>query len=344
MKSLTIKIEYILLAVAINYTPILSAQNNYDGILVQPSTANGTTFYYGEPFEIYFRIVNTKNSVNYYYRPGISVNTRVSLKDIRTGKFLPNLAELMPNHATGSRLERMKTIKPDENRAYQPNEYSYHSYEMYQFFGSDKLSEKKLRHSMLIYKLRAVPVGEYELTFDYDLYPSGKTIKAIHRFKVLELPTKETEAFQRYIRSTEYACKAHFDGDRNYSAKHPDSYDNFIKDYPNSIYANHAFMNMITQSYSYAEGGPSLAERITKFEEYLVYYPKLRNDNLRVLYSAYLPEFIKLIPGKDIKKGLDSFLLKVKDENPEISDMLVRSAMFNHQITGLTNYARADNR
>jgi hypothetical protein len=197
---------------------------------------------------------------------------------------------------------------------------------------------------MLAYKLNGVPVGEYELTFEYDLYPVAKTIKATHRFKVLDVPLNEKEALQHYIRSTEYACKAHFYDERNYSAGHPDSYDNFLKKYPSSIYSNYAFLNMVTESYGYAQGGASLDERIKKFEEYLNYYPKLRNDNLRFLYVGYLPEFIKLIPGKDLMMELDNFLLKIKDDNPEISDHLIRSAMFFHKITGLTNYARQDNR
>jgi hypothetical protein len=267
------------------------------------------------------------------------------LKDIYTGKFILNLGEFPSNDATGSQLEKMKNVKPDSQReAYRPNEFGFHAYEMEQFFGGEQLSDKKLRFSKLRYKLNAVPVGEYELTFEYDLYPGAKTIKATHRFKVLNVPPNEKDAFQHYIISTEYACKAHFYGERNYSSSHPDSYDNFLKKYPKSIYSNHAFLNMITESYGYAQGGAPLDKRIAKFEEYMNYYPKLRNDDLRLLYAANLPEFIKLIPGKEIMKELDNFLLKVKYDNPEISDMLIRSAMFHHHITGLTNYARQDNR
>lgn len=51
-------------------------------------------------------------------------------------------------------------------------------------------------------------------------------------------------------------------GDRNYSKAHPDSYENFIADYPNSIYANHALMNMVIHVYSNAQGGPSQSDRI----------------------------------------------------------------------------------
>jgi hypothetical protein len=320
------------------------AQNEHDGILVAASTANGTKFYYGEPFNLYFKFTNTKNSINYYYKPEVSINTRISLRNIQTGKSVRNTDTTPISHYGSARRDIMSGKQPSGIDAYQPNESGYDSYQINEYFGIEKLSDKRLRHNLLIYKLWAVPVGEYEFTFEYDLLPSKKTLKATHRFKVEAVPDKEQNAFRKYIQATEHAAKAHFDGDRNYSASHPDSYDNFIKDYSNSIYANHAYLNMVTESYYYAEGGVTMTDRIEKFKEFAGYYFKLRNDNMKILYVAYLPMFLKLIPGKDVRKELDLFLLKIKDENPEISDMLVSSASFYYKIKGLTNYARSDKR
>lgn len=335
---LVIKVNIFLMGV-LGFSGQTLAQN-YDGITVESSGTNGNSFYYGEPFNVYFKVKNTDNSINYVFKPEEYVNLKFSLKEVNSNSNVPNLEALVMNDLILNKRDRMKTKKPSKSEYYSPMEEGYKAIMLLEYFGSDKLSQKKLRHSSLVYALKAIPPGEYELTIEYRLYPSDKVIKATHRFKILKIETKEQQAFQRYVSATEYACSSHFYGDRNYSASHPDSYDNFIKDFPKSIYATHAFMNMMTQSYYYAQGGPSLNERVAKFKEYLNYYPELVKNTKKMDYISYLPKMITLIPGKDLKKELDSFLLKIKDDNPEISDKLIRTAMFRHNITGLTNYAR----
>ena len=85
---------------------------------------------------------------------------------------------------------------------------------------------------------------------------------------------------------------------------------------------------MVTHIYSNAQGGLSQADRIAKFEQFARYYPKLKNNTLKMDYVSQFPRFISLIPGKDVKREVDNFLREIRDDNPEISDKLIRTAFF----------------
>lgn len=318
------------------------SQSNSSGGISILQLANEKTFVYGEPFNLFFKILNSEQRTNYVYKPEDDANIKIILMDLKTGKPVKDVERFLPNDQTMLRRERMKSEKPDEGRAYQPNEAGFIAYSINKYFGTDNLTTKKFRHNRLVYLLRALPVGKYELTVKYTLYPSDQTIQSSHKFEVIDVPAEEQTAFQRYLAATEYACRSHYYGDRNYKSTDPNSYENFIKAFPTSIYGPHAFLNMVTEVYTYANAGPSDNERLSRFKEYVSYGGKLRTFNQKMNFVSYLPEIASLAFKGDKTKtfeSLDLVLQDFKSENPEISEKLIRTASQQKGILGLKSYA-----
>jgi hypothetical protein len=331
-----IAVGFMLICCSITY----SQEKGQDGIILEPTSANVDSYYYGEPFNLYFRIENTKNTPNYYYRPAEGINFQIRLKNLKTGYV--SIKEYVPDDIYNP--QEMRTKKPTESKAYKANELNFYPIDAFAYFGSQYLTDKKLRSSDIIHKMRAIPVGDYELEVEYTLMPGSNVIKTSSKFKILPIPEKEKEAFQRYVQAMEYAGMTHFYADRNYSETHSYSFENFVKDFPNSVYANHAFLTMVREIYMYAQTGPTETQRNARLKEYVNYYDRLRNDNIKMEYVLNLPDVVTSIPGRDAKKELNGFLNKIKNENPDLSKRLIQSARVKNNISGLTNYAIRDNR
>jgi hypothetical protein len=313
--------------------------SSHDGVSIYSASTNTSTFYYGEPVVVYFQFINTTAQVKSYYKPQADVNLVYELKNKTTGNVLSLRNQIS---AAGQMRGAMKT-KPPKN-PYKPNEYGYYSIALNEQFGTVLLSNSQIAGSNeLVDKLVALPVGKYEMSLQYHLFPGDKSLKLRYEFEILPLDVAMEQELEQYVRSTVYSAKSHFYTGKNYSSRHADSFENFLSKNPKSIYANHAFLNMIIGIYHYAAAGPSNAERFQKFAEYVQYYSQLRNNTIKMDYVNYLPTAIKNQPNKNVKAELDAFLQKIKGENPEISKMLIRSALFEYDIQGLTNYA-IDNR
>jgi hypothetical protein len=333
---------FVLLLIFVSASYGVAQNNTSNGISILP-LANEKTFVYGEPFYLYFKITNAKDGVNYVYKPEDDININIVLTDLTTGKPVNDIGGFLPNDHTISRVQQMKLEKPTESDAYLSGEFGFIAYHINKYFGIENLSTKKFRHNKMIYFLRTLPVGKYEFTVKYPLYPSSQTIQSSHKFEVVDVPANEQTAFQRYIAATEYACRSHYKGDRNYKKSNENSYEQFINDFPKSIYATHAFVNMVTESYGYANAGPTESERMTKFNEYLSYSGKLRTFNEKMNYVSYLPDIASLASNGDARKtfeSLDLVLQKLKNENPEISQKLIRTASQRKGISGLKSYAK----
>jgi hypothetical protein len=312
------------------------AQNNStDGIVIDPSSVNEKTFYYGEPAHIYFRITNTKSSTNYYYKPVRFVNVSFSMRSVSTGKKLTERNRL-GGHALSVLTDTQMKKVPDQNQAFKPGETVHYDLFVNDEFGTERLSNESYT-SRLNEELRTLPVGNYEVTMDYLVLPANIKLTATYRFRIAALPAEEQEAFNRYVNSTSYAAKNHVKGDNNYSKDHPSSYENFLKDYPNSIFSNHAFINMVDQVYGYMSSTPLQKEM---FKKYLAFYSDIRNNSIKMGFIKYVPEFINTIDKANAKSELDKYLKKIEQENWELSNRLIRFSETNLKIGGLVNYAK----
>jgi hypothetical protein len=335
----------IVLVIFLTNTKVVSqTTSSYDGIKIEEAEFNKKQFIYGEPISIYLKYSNTKAEINYYHKPMTYVNIKFFLKNITSGEVFDG-----QHHAWGSagwsRDEMKKKPPSDRDSYFLPGESVYFPIPMGQFFGVVQLSDKKLYHNDITYSLRTVPIGEYELIFEYYLYPVDKKLTNSYTFKVLPVPDGEKTAFEKYIESSEYACNAHFDGNGNYSATHVLSYENFLQKFPNSVYSDHAYLNMVTESYYYAKGGPSISQRIEKFKEFLNYYGNIKNKQVKLEYIFWVPEFIKFVYPNDMHNQLDKFLKSIKNEDPKLSGLLIILSEERHQVMSLKNYAqeRVDN-
>ncbi|MGB3776898.1 MAG: hypothetical protein WA960_00960 [Tunicatimonas sp.] len=160
-------------------------------------------------------------------------------------------------------------------------------------------------------------------------------------FEVVTVPTNQQEAFQQFVKTTTYACNAHYYGEENYTQSHPDSYENFLRQYDKSPYGQYAFIDMVTQIYLYR--GVSADLRNEKFKTYYKFFPQINNSNLKIYYVAYLPMIVERVSGWNIKEKLDQFLKdQLIDEHPDISEALIAAAELypRAKVEGLTNYAK----
>src|SRR5688572_10910768 len=62
------------------------AASSHDDIYLEVSSVNVNTVFYGEPYRVFFRFSNKKNSVNHYHKPASQVNIKFNLKNVATGK------------------------------------------------------------------------------------------------------------------------------------------------------------------------------------------------------------------------------------------------------------------
>ncbi len=281
---------------------------SYNGIEVRPAPTNAITFFYGEPINIYFEFSNSSQELKRYHKPLTWVNLDYYLKSKYDGK------ETRANinfWETGGHIRGSLQEEPTKDQSYQPGEYGQYVIHVNDQFGSESLTQKQVSENHDLGKrLWSLPVGSYELVLKYFLFPSDKVLITSFAFQVVSLPAQEKAAFFQYVNTTVYASNAHFWANKNYSASNPDSYENFIKSHPNSLFAQYAFVDMVREIYNYP--GPSQAAKTAKYKEYFQYYPKLKKSNLKMDYLRFLPEFYSRIPGTDVKKELDAVLLKIK--------------------------------
>ena len=312
----------------------LAQQVAYDGIYLKSSPINESTFYFGEPIYLHFDISNQKDVLNLYYIPQAYTNTQIELRDRETNQIVGEVGWRGVSH----RRDEWRGKPPSENYAFQPQESLIFQVFLNDEFGSVKLTEPEY-YNALADRLKTLPVGKYKLTFKYFLFPSSEALVSRANFEVLEVPTAVQDAFNQYVKTTTYACNAHYFGENNYTQSHPDSYENFLRQYNDSPYSQYAFVDMVTQIY-YRKGMPENLQN-QHFKSYYEFFPKITNNNFKFYYAVYLPMVVQHTPGQQTKESLDKFLREqLVDEHPDLSEALIQAAKFYTKVEGLKNYAK----
>ena len=330
------RIPYILIVFAFLVYRSTQAQStaSYDGIYVRPSSVNETTFLHGEPIYIYFNVVNEKNVSNPYYIPQRQINVQLTLRNRETNETYGGEEWSQVSH----KRNRWQHQPPTKEYSFRPKEDLVFQVYVDDEFGTERLAEPTY-YNALAKRLRILPVGKYELTVKYALFPSAQTLSSSVSFEVQTIDQANREALRQFVKSTTYACNSHYLGEDNYQSNHSDSYENFLKHYSYSPYSQYAFVDMVTQIYSH-KGIPEPV-RTKKFRSYYDYFPQIKNGGLKMYYAVHLPRVIKYIPGTDVKDSLDEFLrTQLVDENPDISNALIDAAKFYTGVEGLKNYAK----
>lgn len=328
--KLKINLRSILLVfISTNY--LYGQSSSYDGISISASSVNVSAFYYGEPAHVYFTITNQKDSISDYYKPSIGNNAILYLKNLVS-------SEIRKRDQSGVIIcyfsfPREKRIN---NYPYLPNE-TIHREIFLNDFGKERLSDAYYSVSM-DNKLRCLEIGEYELTMEYRLTPENY-ITATHRFKILPVPVHEQNALIAYTKALEYNAQASAREFADYSPNHTNSFENFLTKYSDSIYANSAFISMIWDTRSNRIANEQWVTRCKKrLSDYLSYYSSLRNSAIKMNYIKLVPSIMADVHTHNLKTELDRYLENLRNENWELSTMLIGQA--NLKAPGLINYAK----
>jgi len=304
-------------------------KNIHDGIKIGVD-ANRATYYQGEPFRIYFEIENLSSSVKPYYKPLGSPNLKYELKNLQTGQIIYSRKKTIQ--------ERFYTNGINEKLYIPPKMKAYESVHIGKKFGTVLLTSKPVTGSSITkYNLVAIPVGEYQLTLSYSLQPSDKVISATHKFKVLAPPTELMDARNQYIEAIYYANETGFNGKKNYSPGNPNSYENFLKNYGSTVFADYAWIDMIITIYSHP--GPSSTEMIKKWNEYINHYSSIEHEDVKLNYVQKLPIVVASLENKKAgsAKAISQKILKNDMKNSHRASELF--ILGNVYVQGLQNYA-----
>ena len=310
------------------------ATNKHDGLSIVALDINSSIFYYGEPIYFYFKAVNMTEDIKSYHKPSNVTNYSLHLTNLTTGEVEESRQWL--SHPRGAQLGSV----PSGDRAYRPKEKFIIKGLLNPLFADRKLNEQIVFSYNLANKLLAIEKGEYRLTIEYQLLPSDRIISTSFDFEIKAIPADQEQAFEQYVRSTTYAGHSYRrGGGGSYSATHPDSYENFLKKYPNSSYSDYAFVDMVNQVYIYPDQGKEAS--IEKFNQYLNYFPNIEQSSLKMEYITHLPFCVNAMPGDNLRVELDRFLRdELSDEDIDLSTVLINVAKGMYQVEGLRNYAR----
>ena len=323
---------YIVVLVCQSLWCFAQSTDEYDGLAITASTINDDVFYYGEQIFFYFKVTNTRDEANSYFTPSSNTNYRFLLKNLSTGKI--KKSERWDSHIRGAQ----ENAVPLPTQSYQPNETVIVQALLNSIFADEKLYKELVYSYKIANKLLAIDVGTYQLTVEYQLLPSDKTISTHHSFEVKPVPTEQQAAFDQYVKATTYAGHSYRRGGGNYSATHPDSYENFLEKHFKSPYSDYAFIDMVSQVYIYPVLGKEAS--ITKFNQYIEYFSKIKRSSLKMHYITYLPSLISNIPDKDLKSELDRFLREeLADQDSDFSTALIDISKWRYQLEGLRSYA-----
>ena len=308
---------------------------SYDGMYLEASSVNQQTFYYGEPMYLYFNIANQKEVINYYYIPQNRTNVKLILKDRQNNRVIGEGSWSEVSH----KRERWQVDPPSEEDAFRPRERLVFQVYLNDDFGSVKMADPEYYNS-LADRLRTLPVGKYQLFLEYYLFPSSEVLVSQANFEVLEVPAASQLAFEQYIKTTTYACNAHYFGKNNYSKSDPNSYENFLQRYDNSPYGQYAFVDMVTQIY-YQKGVPENVRK-EKIKSYCDFFPQISSRGLKMYYAIRLPAMVQHLYPQQARENLDKFLRETLiNENSDISEALISSTRASSKIKDLKNYAKA---
>lgn len=335
MRKVSTIIAFVFGSLTLAYSQQITS--SFDGLILRPSSLNDNSFYYGEPFNIYFEILNAENVSKKYYKPQTGINYKLKLINLSTGRDIHSIGSDW--YSWGDVRKKFASEPPSDYFSYKANEYLIFDINSGYHFGIEWLSNTERKSSA--YNLKAVPIGQYELFFEYYLFPSNEIIKSSFRFEVKSIPNNEKAAFDAYVRATEYAFENNFWNKKSYNPDSPDTYEHFINKFPSSVYSEYAFLNMMTEIYHYPIVNESIRQQ--RFNDFADKFSTLKQrKNVQAAYVISLPSHMNA-SGGNLYSKMDSFLVSIKKNDPILSKIVITISERTFKIKGLKNYA-ADNR
>ncbi len=313
------------------------------GIELRVMDFNRAQFYYGEPFRIFTKITNTKDTINDIWSYQVGVNFIVLLKNLDSGKEIRKKEfGFVDGFANQSEVDWYKTTPPPDSRKYQANEFTMYFPHMGKNYGKIKLTPNPILGTSIVHtNLYALPVGNYEMTFEYYLYPFTEKLTVRHRFEILPLTYTQQLEFNAFVDAVHYANESYFWGTKDYDESHNLSLENFIKKYPRSIYTEPAKVILTTMVYLYPV--PNEQRRRKMLQEALDNDQYIKSPANKAWLAWSAPIMSKVIheydPAKTIHH-LDQVLQRWVKDDPYISDVLIIQANRKVQkVNSLKNYS-----
>lgn len=319
------------------------AQNNADGISLRSMEANRESFSYGEPVSFAFELKNNTSVLKQYWPKMTGANVYYKLINLRTNKEVGNSEDDWESF--GIMRTKLDEI-PEEEFSFQPN-FGYYfivnlTEDLYSPLFETYTQGLKYKNTLSLV-LSTLPEGEYKLVVEFFLMPSDLKIMEEHSFQIKALPGDEKDAYQAFLESTVYAANSYYPGDNNYLPGSERSYESFLEKYPGSLFAEYASFILIDQVYHYG-GTATIPQDIRqrRVKQYIADKDfKLSNLKIKKVYK--LSHVVGWAEGIDKRKAIENQLMKLKDEDPLISDQLIGVSEEKHKMKGLKNRAREKN-
>ena len=316
---------------------LLAQSNSYNGMSLHSSSSNRNSFTQGEPISFLFILKNnTEQEIN-YWKKLTGVNIYFTLFDSK---------EQIIGSSENS-WRSYEHVRHNVKEKQPEKEYSFHPWEEFLIefelgllgFGSfpdDVKGKVPTVHGGE--DLNILENGNYRLKVEYYLFPVNKKIEIDHHFEVTPLPNEEQVAYEAFKEATIYTSKNHFVFDNSYNPQHPNSYENFIKNYPSSIFVQYAYSNLIEEIYNYPNNISSTIKDPI-FNDYFI-SDKVDLPNLKVQKAK---SAIKALSSKsiniDANEVIDKQLKSLRNDDPAISDNLIVAAKEKLKLNDLKNYA-----
>jgi hypothetical protein len=313
------------------------AQSSYDGISIQASKSNRTSFYFGEPVSFIYSIKNNTDVPKFYWKKMTGVNIVYTLTELDNGKVVGS-SELFWEMFRESR-HHAKNTQPDETMSFQPNEELLINIGLGLDIAVDGMINLKYNDE-IGFDLLHLPIGKYKLVVEYHLLPSGDKINAFHEFAIKELPEHEKEAFNAFIESTNYAAENNYFNKNKYDINNQKSYEVFISKYPESIFSQYAYSNLVNKIYRFGRIPVNENQKKKIYKEYLS-HNIITLPNLKVKQGRAAIKILRKpgMTGMNNEKVLEQLLTNFENEDPVISDELIILSEKILKIRGLRNKA-----
>lgn len=315
------------------------AQHVADGISLRSMDVNRERFYYGEPASFAFELKNNTPLLKQYWKMSTGVNVYYKLIDLQTNEELGNSQDDWESFGMMQDFSKI----PAEEYSFPPHFAYYFIIDLAADLSSplfDRYRQGLKYDNTLALALRTLPEGEYKLLVEFFLMPGAQKIEAEHSFAIRPLPEKEKEAYQAFLVSTVYAANSYYPGDNNYLPDSEKSYESFLEKYPESLFAEYASYILIDKVYHYG-GTATIPQEIRQhtLKKYITDTDfTLANLILKKVYK--LPYVVAWANGIDKREAIEAQLLKLKEEDPVISDQLIDASRKEFQLEDLKNRAR----
>lgn len=316
------------------------AQQQADGISLRSLGSNRDSFYFGEPVSFAFELKNNTALLKQYWKKVTGVNVYYKLINQETNKEVGNSEDDWESFEFIR--DSYSSKLPDAQSSFLPHFSYYFIVDLAADLHSPLFEKHRqgLKYdNTLALALRALPEGEYKLLVEFLLLPGAQKIETEHSFQIKPLPEEEQEAYHAFLTSTVYAANSYYPGDNNYRPHAEKSYESFLMKYPESLFAEYAFFILIDKVYHY--GGTVTIPQDVRQQTVRQYIANkdFTLANLKVKKAYTLAYVLHWAEGIDKRQALEQELLKLQEEDPVISDQLIKSGKERLQLGGFMNRA-----